>query len=451
MKAYPGRTLWRRALLQLGALLGLGWLAGLLLGLGWLLVAGVLLAYLAWSGYQLYRLEYWLLTGSYANRVPEGIGVWGEVFERLHRLEVRRQQRQRRLMLRLDQFRNSAHALPEAVVMLDKEFQIQWLNDAAGRLLGLDYARDIGQRVDNLLRQPPFCAYLHAGQFAEPLALGPESGSEQHLLLRIVPYGSNQLLLVAYDVTERHQVEQLRRDFVANVSHELRTPLTVFTGYLETLVRSDDPQLERWRRPIGLMQAQAERMQRIVTDLLLLARLESKLRAPMQPVPVLELLRSLRQEAQALSGMAQHQIVLYALADYGLQGNREELRSVFGNLLFNAVQYTPPGGLIAVHWWVDAQGGHLTVQDTGIGIAADHLPRLTERFYRVDSGRSRAIGGTGLGLAIVKHVLEHYRAPLRISSELGQGSCFSCDFPKGALVEWETDIEVVTELSSDSP
>lgn len=444
--------LWYQTLLQLGGVVALAWLLGALLGLGLWLVVIVLLAYLGWYGYQLYRLEYWLLTGGYATRVPESDGVWGEVFERLHRMEVNQQQRQRRLMLRLDQFRNSAHALPEAIVMLDKEFQIQWLNDAAARLLGLDYARDIGQRIDNLMRQPQFCTYLHTGQFADPVTLEPTLGGEQHLLIRIVPYGTSQLLLVAYDVTERYRVEQLRRDFVANVSHELRTPLTVFAGYLETLVDSDDPQLERWRRPITLMQAQAERMQRIVKDLLLLARLESNLRTSPQPVAVPELLCSLRQDAQGLSGTAQHQIILYALADYGLQGSREELRSAFGNLIFNAVQYTPPGGLITLCWWVDAQGGHFSVQDTGIGIDAAHLPRLTERFYRVDSGRSRALGGTGLGLAIVKHVLERYQARLHITSELGKGSRFTCHFASDALVELEVTLpeaECVTESSSD--
>jgi len=258
-----------------------------------------------------------------------------------------------------------------------------------------------------------------------------------HLSVQVIIYGDNQRLLIARDVTRLRRLEAMRRDFVANVSHELRTPVTVLVGYLETL-EEDAECARRWARPLALMREQATRMRRIVDDLLMLSRLETEDAGhhprARQPVDVPALLGRIVEEARALSGPRGHRIGLEAERGLGLAGSEGELASAFTNLLANAVQYTPEGGEIRVRWWSDAAGAHLAVSDTGIGIAPEHIPRLTERFYRVDVARSRATGGTGLGLAIVKHVLQRHDARLHIESEPGRGSTFRCDFPPERLV-----------------
>ncbi|HOW63165.1 MAG TPA: phosphate regulon sensor histidine kinase PhoR, partial [Candidatus Contendobacter sp.] len=253
---------------------------------------------------------------------------------------------------------------------------------------------------------------------------------------RIVPYGKKQRLLLATDISQLRRLEQMRRDFVANVSHELRTPLTVISGYLETLLDSENPALEAWRQPLHRMQEQSRRMLHIIEDLLLLARLEARKEPlPRKPVNVPALLADIADDALALSGDQNHQIEVSADPDLWILGCEKDLRSAFANLAFNAVRYTPAGGRIALRWFADASGAHLTVEDNGEGIAPQHIPRLTERFYRINRDRSRGSGGTGLGLSIVKHVLNHHGGQLRIASELGVGSVFTCDFPAEARVE----------------
>lgn len=392
----------------------------LLLGLG---------VYAAWHIRQAYRLELWLRQGKRFHP-PEAHGIWEEIFQQIYRLQQRNRKRKRKLGFMLNRFQQATAALPDATVVLADGERIEWWNDAAETLLGLHYPRDIGQHVGNLIRSPVFVAYLQGDNFDTPIQL-PAPGNQYLMLsLRLIPYAADQRLLVARDITRIQQLERMRRDFVANVSHELRTPLTVVSGYLETLLDDDsDAAARRWHKMLKAMYEQSYRMQGIVEDLLMLSRLETQAQPEQQqPVAVPGLLAQIREDAQRLSGEQGHQIVLEADPDLWLQGAESELRSLFSNLAFNAVRYTPDGGRIHMRWYGDAQGAHFAIQDTGIGIAAQHIPRLTERFYRVDVGRSRGSGGTGLGLAIVKHVLLRHDGQLEIDSQPGQGSTFRCDF-----------------------
>lgn len=411
-------------------------LAALLLGVGLfigypatLLLLGTL-AYLAWNVYNLYRLERWLRAGKRFHP-PESVGVWDEVFQQIYRLQQRNRKRKRKLGKMLRRFQEATSAMPDATVVLSPDESIEWMNTAAQQMLGLSYPQDIGQRVSNLLRHPDFGDYVRAGDYSSSVQI-PSPVKDDHMLsVRLVSYGKAQHLLIARDITHIQKLEQMRRDFVANVSHELRTPLTVVAGYLEAMEDEGHALGEHWERTVGIMRGQTDRMQRIVEDLLMLSRLETEREhAGIEPVSVPSLLAAICEDARRLSGEQQHAIALEADNNLWLQGNDAELRSLFSNLVFNAVRYTPPGGEIRLYWGLDEQGGaRFSVSDTGIGIAEHHLPRLTERFYRVDVGRSRSVGGTGLGLAIVKHVLLRHEGSLEIASELGVGSTFTARFP----------------------
>lgn len=395
----------------------------------WLVTTG----YLAWNLYKLQRLETWLSTG--AGPPPRGgQGVWGEVYYQLYRLRQHHRRRKRTIAQYLHRFREFTAAMPDATVVLRPSGEIEWFNEAAGRLLGLRAPQDIGQRIINLVRHPIFIQHFRAQRFGDPVEFPSPDDEGMILSVSVVPYGREQLLLVARDNTRLHKLEQVRRDFVANVSHELRTPLTVISGFLETLADNPETRAQDRQHALELMSQQTTRMQHIVEELLLLARLETDQRpARQEEVAVPALLHTLHDEAQTLSG-GKHDIRLEAERDLHLRGNPEELRSAFTNLVSNAVRYTPPGGHIVIRWYGDGAGAHFQVEDTGVGIAEHDIPRLTERFYRVDAARSRQSGGTGLGLAIVKHVLERHDATLEISSKLGVGSTFSCSFPPAAVV-----------------
>ncbi len=390
-------------------------------------------AYLVWHLLHLLRVIRWLSEGRKFHP-PDAPGMWNELHYQLYRLQQRHRKRKHKLTGLLNRYQETAAVLPDATVVLGPRGECEWWNDAATRLFGLHSPQDVGQRIDNLVRFPAFTQYLASGKYTEKVNIPSPINGQILLTIRIVPYGRNQRLLVARDVTQIERLEEIRRDFVANVSHELRTPLTVISGFLEALLDTEEALDENWQRPLLQMQEQARRMQRIVDDLLLLARLEGhgdKLRSESVDVP--RLLAALREDAVALSGTKAHRISLEADTGLWLRGNEDELRSAFSNLVYNAVQYTPAGGDIVIRWFADDTGAHLTVQDSGAGIAAHHLPRLTERFYRVDIGRSRERGGTGLGLAIVKHALQRHDAQLAVASELGKGSVFSCDFPSERL------------------
>lgn len=363
--------------------------------------------------------------------VPMGSGQWEKIFAQLYRFTRGTLQQQHRLTAQLARFRSAAQAMPDAVIVLDGEGRISWCNAMAERYFGLDARQDIGQPLANLVRTPDFVEYLRRNAFAEPFTLRVSRGSDLALSVRIVEYGQDEKLLLARDVTQTEKLETMRRDFVANVSHEIKTPLTVVSGFLETIaegtVAVDSP---RGRQVLGLMKDQTDRMLRLIDDLLTLSALESTTMPAREiAIDVQGLLRTLAEEARVLSG-GRHTVILKPGPPALLLGDEREVRSAVANLVSNAVRYTPAGGRITIEWSERDGEGWVSVEDTGLGIESRHIPRLTERFYRVDTSRSRDTGGTGLGLAIVKHVLTHHQGRLEITSELGKGSRFSAVFPE---------------------
>ncbi len=428
MNPWPGEIA-RIATVLLISLI-VGWLTGYTL----LFLLLAVSAMLGWHLFHLRRLELWLRKGA-RHEPPQSRGVWNEVYYHFYRMRERSNRRKRRLASVISRFRESTAALPDATIVMSANGEIEWFNDAARSLLGLRAPQDVGQRINNLLRHPRFTRYFAHGRYPDSIELPSPVNEQLTLNLTIIPYGQNQRLLVARDVTRIKHLEQMRSDFIANVSHELRTPLTVVGGYLETMLDADDECTAQWRRPLELMEQHNLRMQRLVEDLLLLSRLETEYdqTAQHQPVPIAPLLNNLYHSARTLSGSQQHDIQLTVDQECKLMGDEKELYSAFSNLISNAIRYTPQGGRIHIRWYCDDAGGHFEVSDTGIGIPAQHIGRLTERFYRVDAGRSRESGGTGLGLAIVKHVLERHHARLHISSKPGAGSTFRCDFPPRML------------------
>jgi two-component system phosphate regulon sensor histidine kinase PhoR len=395
-------------------------LATVCLGLALLLVRHVA---------NLAALDNWL-RDPLAKPVPQGSGVWEEVLVGLYRFVRARIQREQQLSAELVRFRNAGLALPDGVVLLDARGHIEWCNPIASRYLGLDEQRDLGQPLVNLVRHPDLVAYLERGEYAEPLTLRLTRGEGLVLSLAVIAYGEAQKLLLAGDITLAEKVETMRRDFVANVSHELKSPLTVVAGFLETLTDSEVKLDERRRQGyLEMMRDHTRRMQRLVEDLLALSALESSRGSIDEAlVDVSVLLSGVRDEALALSA-GRHRIELSAQEPAFLLANAQELRSAFGNLVSNAVRYTPAGGDIRLSWTRRGAQAVFSVADSGPGIEPRHIPRLTERFYRVDLSRSRETGGTGLGLAIVKHVLTRHQATLEIESEPGAGSTFSAVFP----------------------
>ncbi|MCC6474784.1 MAG: phosphate regulon sensor histidine kinase PhoR [Burkholderiales bacterium] len=422
--------LWLAVRVLAGA--GLGLLAGLLIGRPWFGVALVLGLQLAWQLARLSRVVHWLRRDR-PEPAPDFGGLWGELVTLIVRLHRRRQYHKSRLLRLLRELRRSTAAMPDGVVVLNPGAEILWFNRTAGRLLGLRGKTDVGFRVENLVRHPEFVRYLRGGNYAAPVVFRPAAASERYLAIQVVPYGTGQRLMLVRDVTREVRLEALRKDFVANASHELRSPLTVISGYLETL--AEDPALGAGHaEPVQEMRRQAERMNLIVRDLLELSRLESSEREiEGARMDVAALIAQLRRDVAARpEPRPSVDVVLESGAD--LQGDEDQIHSAFRNVLDNALKYTPPEGRVRMRWWQDAAGGHFAVSDTGIGIAPEHIPRLTERFYRVDPGRSRETGGSGLGLAIVKHVLQRHGGWLEIQSVEGQGSTFTCHFPPPRLV-----------------
>lgn len=399
-----------------------------------------ILAYLIWHLTHLFRLELWLRSGG-ITQPPSGKGVWDEIYYHIYGIRKRNRKQKRKLTDVINRFLESTTAMPYATVILRANGEIDWSNEAANRLLGIRPQQDIGHRLINLVRNPNFVAYLEQAQYPRPLEIPSPVNNKTILEINIIPFGNDQRLLIARDITHIKQLEQIRRDFVANVSHELRTPLTVLSGLLETMSDADDKEhIKDWKRSLQLMSQQTTRMQHIVNDLLLLSRLETDTRKHEQePIDVPAMLAAMREEALTLGAGLGHDVQLDADSHLWLIGNEQELHSAFFNLIANAVRYTPAKGKITLRWFADDSGAHLEVKDTGIGIAPQHISRLTERFYRVDIGRSRETGGTGLGLAIVKHTLERHNAILRIESTLGQGSTFTCDFPPSLIYYRNTE------------
>lgn len=414
----------RRVAFWLLLVVPLGFLLGQPLAAALLVLGG----YFIWHIRNLYRLYRWL--SGHHFHPPEARGIWGEVFDKLDRLQKHHRQRKRRLSGMIKRFQAATEAMPDATVILDRADQIEWFNGAAAQHLELR-AVDKGQDISNLIRTPEFNAYLEQEEADLPLRMPAPGDPLLMLSIRVVPYGINQRLLLARDISQQLKLENMRRDFVANVSHELRTPLTVVNGFLETLVDDDQeaypPHLSR---SLLLMQQQTNRMLSIVEDLLLLSRLENDRNAPAhEVVRVAVMLTMIREAVEPLVLQKQQSLHIDAEQSLCIYGAEKELYSAFSNLVTNAVRYTPESGTIQLRWFADGRGLHFSVQDNGQGIAPHHIPRLTERFYRADAGRSREVGGTGLGLAIVKHVLTRHGAALRVNSTLNKGSTFMCDFP----------------------
>jgi two-component system phosphate regulon sensor histidine kinase PhoR len=410
-----------------------GTLAGLWLGVATL---GVVVAL---QLYYLGVLGAWLEDPSLTS-IPDGIGAWAEMFARLYRWHRASEINQRRLIDNEERFRRTISALPDGIVLIDAALQIEWCNPVAERHLSISLRADQGLRLTNLVRDPPFVAYMTSNRFDRPLVFSPLTQSASTLAVTVVEFEPARSIVVTRDITQSERVDAMRRDFVANVSHELRTPLTVVKGFLEALIDSGDDLGATRLHHLQLMDEQADRMHRLVEDLLMLSRLESR-ESPdtEEEVDVGQLVNEVADEARALSS-ARHQITVEVERDR-IRGCRDELRSAFGNLVSNAIRYTPAGGRIAIRWIRRDDGALFEVEDSGIGIAPEHIPRLTERFYRVDKSRSRETGGTGLGLAIVKHVLLRHQGRLEIESAVGRGSVFTAWLPAARLMPVDAEGE----------
>lgn len=383
----------------------------------------------------LVALERWLQLSNHSPAsIPAGSGAWDDVFAHLARYVRQHSQSQELLSLALERMRSVTSAMPDGIVILDESDRIEWCNPVAEQHLGINLSLDAGQQITYLVRQIPFVEYLATRKYSNPLILNQTRQQGIIVSLQLVPYGYNQKLLISRDITRFEKIETMRRDFIANVSHELRTPLTVIGGFLETLSADENVNTAFNKRALVLMSEQTTRMQRLIEDLLILSRLENEQSIVNEKiVDVTSLLRGILQDAESLSA-GRHQLKLNIATQDQLLGSEEELRSAFGNLISNAIRYTPDRGEISINWERRDGQGLFFVQDSGIGIEPEHIPRLTERFYRVDSSRSRETGGTGLGLAIVKHVLNRHQARLEIASQVGKGSRFTIWFPAKRLI-----------------
>jgi len=422
-------------------------LAGLLLGLitqqvAACLVAGLFL-YILWHYRILKQLYIWLLKRG-GSEPPELPGIIDDICREIDFLREHHRQRKGRLTSFLRRFQEATSALPDAVIVLGEYGTIEWANQKAADYLGIRWPQDGGQRISNLIRHPDLASFLNS-KGADPdrsLQLESPINTGQILEYRMAPYGEGQKLLMARDITSIQRANQMRKDFIANASHELRTPLTVISGYLENFVDELAQFPEILRSQILQMRQQTERMQRLIDDLLTLAVLETGAKhAHDEVILAPELLSSIYQEAQGVSGIMEHIFYLDCEPNLCLRGNQREIYSAFSNLVLNAVQHTPEHGIIRLRWYADGDGAHFSVSDTGEGIALEHIPRITERFYRVDKGRSRDKGGTGLGLAIVKHVMIRHGSSLFIESQPGKGSTFRCDFPADRIVYKKDDLD----------
>ncbi len=396
---------------------------------------GVVIVFLVWQLSSHYReLRHFALWLSYpiSTNVPSGHGVWTDIFAKLYALRRTDEKHEAELAEWLERFQNTMRHLPDGVVLMDKSSHLEWCNPVAEHHFEFSLARDVGNRMVNLAREPKLIEYIRAAKYDEPMKVVYLS---RHLEVTLIDFEENRVILASRDITETERVDAMRRDFIANASHELRTPLTVISGFLE---HAQDPETinsisaEEQQRQLKLMHRQAEHMTVLVSDMLMLSRLESDVVVDDVSIDMPRLLEQQLLEAEALSN-GRHEFQA-DMAQVKLRGSHQEIASVVSNLLSNAVRYTPEGGIIALNWTVQHGRPLLSVSDTGAGIAPEHLPRLTERFYRVNKDQSRATKGTGLGLAIVKHVLIRHQAELKITSKVGEGTSFMVQFPKERLL-----------------
>lgn len=422
------KTIWRNTFLT--------WLAGLIacivIGLIIGQVLGVLLLYVLGSLYlqlyQLYQFHYWL-RHSGRGAPPEASGIWGDVFDAVHRLQKKQRKSKRRMRQALTRIESSTAALKEGVIMADNQGNLEWWNNSAADFFGFVRPVDRGQMITNIIRHPSFFRYFNQKRFGEPLIIKSPTTEGIYLEIQTTLYDKNDHLIFVRDVTRLHLMEQMRKDFVANASHELKTPLTVIKGYLETLGLFKDKLPASMQKGIVNMSEQSERMEQLIEDLLLLSRLESNdKREENQWHKVNNIVQAITSATSPILSH-QHTITVHISDKAYLYGSYKELYSAFSNLIVNAIKYSPEGGDITITWTSDELNGIFSVKDTGIGIDPKYIPRLTERFFRVDKGRGSKTGGTGLGLAIVKHVLLHHDAKLHIHSHPEAGSTFACHFP----------------------
>ncbi len=400
----------------------------------WNLTVGLVLALVVLAAMVLLTLGYMFQLSLWLDnpdevRLADGWGSWTEIFAKLYKLRRDEQRTRSELAEWLSRFRQAMRQLPDGVVIMDDVLFLEWCNPVAERHFGLSLDSDKGMRVTNLIRSPEFIDYIILGKYDVPLTL---STLDRKLIVHVIPFENRRQILVSHDVTRFDQLDQMRRDFIANASHELRTPLTVINGFLEIALTEPDLDAATRLKHLKLMAEQGKRMENLVEDMLHLTRLES-VEYPLreETVDMQSLLEQVQAEGQALSG-GRHQVIL-SCDGPDLFGSTDELRSAIGNLVSNAVRYTPDGGSIRIDWTDSPDGPCCTVSDSGIGIRHEHIARLTERFYRVDKSRSRETRGTGLGLAIVRHVLLRHHAQLQVDSELGKGSRFTIRFPRSAI------------------
>ncbi len=402
-------------------------LAGAIFDKIFLFVALALFAYIYFMLRNAFKLQNWLTEQK--KDLPDAWGYWGEIFNELHLLEKQKYKQQKLLSVALSRFKKAAEALPDGVVILSQHNEIEWINPVARSLLGITYPQDAGQKINNLIRHPSFQRYLRKSNFSKTITLPAPENADNILTMQIIPFGYKQKMIFCRDITHIQKLEEMRTIFVSNVSHEMRSPLTVLSGYLEMF--SDKPPKDEKSFKLGIdnMYQQAMRMQRLVTDLLALSKMETAPIEHTKQVNVSTLLITLKENAGVLGQDKQHNITLHADETLNLRGNVDELHSLFANLINNAVRYTPAKGNISISWKKSNNKAVFSVSDDGPGIATQHISHLTERFYRADIDRSRESGGTGLGLAIAKYAVERHDGSLAISSELGKGSTFSCYFP----------------------
>ncbi len=424
----------RQLIGRLIGVLSLAFVFGYLIDYIWFSVAIAAIVMLVWQYYHLQKMVEWLWQ-SKSLSPPESRGHWGRIYDGLYRLIRKYRNKQKVLNEKVRRFRDGAEALPDAALVLSNDLTILWGNKKAESLIGIKWPSDAGQRIDNLIRFPEFKQYIEEGKFEQPCNVPSPLDAEIQLELRMMAYGSEQVLFLARDISKVHRLEEMRRDFVANVSHELKTPLTVVRGYIEMAQSSGNSFTPRWQQAFTTIEDQVSRMDRLVEQLLILSRVEINAQADIQQVVDMpDLIEQLINDSAWLNQEKQHQVLIDIDYDIGVLGNDSELKSACSNLIANAIAYTPENGVIQVSWQYEGDDAVFSVKDNGVGIRSVDVARLTERFYRVDKSRSRDTGGSGLGLAIVKHVASHHNALLYINSQLGEGSTFTIKFKSDNLV-----------------
>ncbi len=432
---------WITESIRLLSVMVIALLLGLALSQIWVCLTLCLALLMGWHGFHAFRLMNKLNTRSAGSVDIFPSGLWRELWLRLNALDQSRRRQKKKVSRFFKRFRGASLAFPNATLLVERSNRIEWFNPAASRLLGIGWPEARGRDLTDLLSAPEVTGYLRRGDFSHPLEFTPTNNNSVILSMLVTPFGKrkHQRLIVLTDITRLANLDRTRRDFVANASHEFRTPLTVIFGYLEALAE-DNETPESWRRPLELMQQQTLRMRNIVNDLLILSRLETDPSNPdRQPINVPRLLREICDDVAGMATDSGHSVHTEIDQDLWLRGAHEELQSIFSNLLYNAIQHTPEGTDIWIRWQRQAQGPQFSVQDNGAGIEERYIPRLTERFFRVDKARSRETGGTGLGLAIVKQIVQRYDGRLEIHSTPKTGSTFSCIFPQSLALQPTSD------------